>query len=196
MTILDYAETRSVTVPAVHQAIKRYPEELEGHISNEGKKKILDQFAIDFLDSHIRLPSLVIDDKLALTFREREVGIREELVNAKNETITERDTTRKKVIQHFDGGIKALMETLAHLEENSQKIGELNDSLDRISVFLDKQKEQEAAENRIREMELKVKELESQVRSKEEIIEVLKAEVARKEEKLSKSVWKKLFGKK
>ncbi|SEM15635.1 hypothetical protein SAMN04487770_12737 [Butyrivibrio sp. ob235] len=52
MTLKEYAESRSVSYETVRVQTTRYKEELKGHIKTEDKRKVLDEFACDFLDQH------------------------------------------------------------------------------------------------------------------------------------------------
>jgi uncharacterized protein (DUF342 family) len=51
-TIKEYARSRGITHEAVRRQLKRYSDELEGHITIHGRTKYLDSAAVDFLDQH------------------------------------------------------------------------------------------------------------------------------------------------
>jgi len=51
VSIKDYAHAKGVTYEAVRKQIGRYSTELEGHISKTGKTQMLDEYAVEFLDS-------------------------------------------------------------------------------------------------------------------------------------------------
>lgn len=51
ISIKDYAQSKGVTYEAVRKQIGRYSAELEGHISKTGKTQMLDEYAVEFLDS-------------------------------------------------------------------------------------------------------------------------------------------------
>lgn len=50
VSMKDYAAQKNVTYEAVRQQVKRYKEELKGHIFVEGRTRFLDEFAVEFLD--------------------------------------------------------------------------------------------------------------------------------------------------
>ena len=60
-TIKDYARSRGVSHEAVRRQLKRYSDELEGHITIQGRSKYLDDEAVEFLDQH-RLPKTIVID--------------------------------------------------------------------------------------------------------------------------------------
>ena len=62
LTIKDYAKESGVTYEAVRQQIKRYSEELEGHIHLQGRTQYLDDAAVAFLNQHHLDRPLVISE--------------------------------------------------------------------------------------------------------------------------------------
>lgn len=61
ITIKEYARSRGISHEAVRRQLVRYSEELEGHISIQGRSKYLDDKAVEFLDKH-RLPKTIVID--------------------------------------------------------------------------------------------------------------------------------------
>lgn len=51
VTIKEYAKTKGVSYEAVRKQVKRYHNELKGHISKVGRVNYLDEKAAEFLDS-------------------------------------------------------------------------------------------------------------------------------------------------
>lgn len=63
MSLKEYAETRGITYEAVRTAVKRYTEELEGHILSDPERRnarMLDEAAVEFLDKKRAAAPLVI----------------------------------------------------------------------------------------------------------------------------------------
>lgn len=60
-TIKEYARSRGISHEAVRRQLVRYAEELEGHITKQGRSKYLDDKAVEFLDQH-RLPKTIVID--------------------------------------------------------------------------------------------------------------------------------------
>lgn len=63
MSLKEYAETRGITYEAVRTAVKRYTEELDGHILSDPERRnarMLDESAVEFLDKKRAAAPLVI----------------------------------------------------------------------------------------------------------------------------------------
>lgn len=52
LSLTEYAEQQHISYEAVRQQVARYQNELDGHIVRQGRKRLLDDVAIEFLDSH------------------------------------------------------------------------------------------------------------------------------------------------
>ena len=52
ISIKDYAKDNGITYEAVRQQVKRYQNELEGHIHQEGRTQFLDDIAVEILNEH------------------------------------------------------------------------------------------------------------------------------------------------
>ena len=61
-TIREYAETRGVTSEAVRRQIARYKRELLEHITTTGRKRYLDDYAVEFLDEHRQGKPIAVAD--------------------------------------------------------------------------------------------------------------------------------------
>ena len=59
LSIAEYAKTRHISQTAIRRQLKTYAEELEGHIVETNRRKMLDDDAIAFLDAH-RMPREII----------------------------------------------------------------------------------------------------------------------------------------
>jgi len=60
LTIKEFAQIEHVTYEAVRRQVKRYAEELDGHILTFGRVKFLDSAAIDFLQGKRKTNPIVI----------------------------------------------------------------------------------------------------------------------------------------
>ena len=49
-SLKDYANEHRISYEAVRKQVVRYEKELEGHITKQGKKQFLDDYAVNFLD--------------------------------------------------------------------------------------------------------------------------------------------------
>lgn len=52
MSIKDYAKARKISYEAARQQVKRYAEELDGHIAKQNRTQYLDDYAVELLDDH------------------------------------------------------------------------------------------------------------------------------------------------
>lgn len=62
ISIKDFAKKHNISYEAVRKQIKRYNNELNGHILNEGRTQILDEFAQNFLENKRKTNPIVIYD--------------------------------------------------------------------------------------------------------------------------------------
>lgn len=63
ISIKDYAKETGVSYEAVRQRIKRYEEDLNGHIHRQGRTQYLDDVAVAFLNEHRLQNPVVLYDK-------------------------------------------------------------------------------------------------------------------------------------
>lgn len=61
MSISEYATARKVSGVAVRKQLQRYQKELEGHIMQDGRRRMLDDYAIDFLDGHRMKREVIVE---------------------------------------------------------------------------------------------------------------------------------------
>ena len=62
ITLKDYAEKHSISYEAVRQQVDRYKDDLQEHISKQGKTRYLDEEAEAFLDAKRATNPIVIID--------------------------------------------------------------------------------------------------------------------------------------
>lgn len=60
MSIKDYARARKISYEAARQQVKRYADELAGHISRQNRTQYLDDYAVSLLDDHRQQSPIVI----------------------------------------------------------------------------------------------------------------------------------------
>lgn len=93
ITIKDYARETGVSYEAVRQRIKRYEDELGGHIHRQGRTQFLDDVAVAFLNEHrMQNPVILYDRGAGEDFR----ALQDELENSREETRDLRDQMKKK----------------------------------------------------------------------------------------------------
>lgn len=60
MSIKDYARARKISYEAARQQVKRYADELAGHISRQNRTQYLDDYAVGLLDDHRQQNPVVV----------------------------------------------------------------------------------------------------------------------------------------
>lgn len=60
MSIKDYAKARNISYEAARQQVKRYAEELDGHITRQNRTQYLDDYAVELLDEHRQQNPVVV----------------------------------------------------------------------------------------------------------------------------------------
>lgn len=183
MTVLEYAETNGITVQGVRQAMKRYSEELNGHVKSEGKKFILDDFAVQFLDEHIRKPSKVINAQVLKESEEEKANALVAVTAATTALNTEVNKTREEMLKHIDDGFDKLSQLQAASYDDSRLISLIEELKDQIG-------------NLQKELDLKNQALEEKDRQIKNLNDELKSMTDKYMEEASKSVIQKMFGKK
>lgn len=129
LTIKAYAKESGVTYEAVRQQIKRYSEELEGHIHLQGRTQYLDDEAIAFLDQHhLDRPIIVSEAGYDRAMRELEDTIAQ--LKADNEDLLERLTkASEKVAELADWKAEKAME-IAEATQTAKLLDAAKDDLD------------------------------------------------------------------
>lgn len=90
----DYARQKETTYEAVRKQVKRYEQELEGHIFKEGRTRFLDEYAVEFLEERRnKNPVTIINnnkaDELAAAKEEiAELKAKISLLENKNDALT------------------------------------------------------------------------------------------------------------
>ena len=60
VSIRDYAKMNNVSYEAIRQQVKRYEDELSGHIIKQNRTQYLDDAAVDILDQHRKENPVVV----------------------------------------------------------------------------------------------------------------------------------------
>ena len=161
ISIKDYAGDSGVSYEAVRRQIKRYSEELDGHIRTEGRTQYLDEVAVAFLDSHRAKAPLAIGD--VETERELEYYKKqaeeyrtkyEKAMELANMVMQENQTMLAAKVQ-----LELADQKYALLEENRD---ELKDRAEKLQNTVEELKEEKAAAAKAAEEQLQLKEKEFQ----------------------------------
>ena len=89
----DYSRLRAVSYEAIRQQVSRYEKELSGHTKKDGKKILLDEWAVSFLDKHRMTRTVVV--KADSDESEREI---KKLQEDKDRLIAELDKAKSMII--------------------------------------------------------------------------------------------------
>lgn len=103
MKIAEFAKSRNVSIDTIHKYIRRNSEAFDGHITNEGKRFILDEEAVRLLNEKYPLPRPieVIDDI--------------ETIKELSETRRELADAQKRILD-LQGQLLSVTAKLAHAE--------------------------------------------------------------------------------
>lgn len=125
----DYARQKETTYEAVRKQVKRYEQELEGHIFKEGRTRFLDEYAVEFLEERRnKNPVTIINNNKA-----------DELVAAKEE-IAELKAKIQRLENKNDHLTAQMTELASALVDKGERLDAANDKL--LALAEAKQEEQ------------------------------------------------------
>lgn len=94
-SIKNYAKSRKITYEAARQQVKRYENELQGHIHKQNRTQYLDDYAVELLDDHRQQSPVVIvnqdRDAELEQLRADKVALLQQVASLQNELIKARD---------------------------------------------------------------------------------------------------------
>lgn len=93
VSLKDLARQNGVSYEAIRQQVKRYADELTGHIVVEGRTQFLDDFAVDFLDAKRKSNPVVVFE----TSKDEEI----ERLEAENKTLLLRLSEKQEKIEQL-----------------------------------------------------------------------------------------------
>lgn len=99
ITIKEYARNQNVSYEAIRKQLKRYASELDGHIIRQGRQQLLDDHAIDFLNTKRQENPIIV-------------------VNQEN----------SEYIKELENKVSALQALLVQRNEDLQKVQNLADT--------------------------------------------------------------------
>ncbi len=117
ISINEYATDHQVTYEAVRRQVVRYEKELAGHVITQGKKKYLDDFAVQFLDGKRKGNPIAVRHEVE---KDESDMMKAQMDALKNELLT----TQKRVIE-LQAANQALIEAKVKydllVESNAEK---------------------------------------------------------------------------
>lgn len=88
MNLKEYSDTRNVSYNAVKKQIQRYKEYLGDNIFKQGKNLILNEKAVEFLDSKQKCPINVLSPKKIIEELKKENNdLKDQVINLQNMVI-------------------------------------------------------------------------------------------------------------
>lgn len=91
MSIKNYAKARNISYEAARQQVKRYADELDGHITRQNRTQYLDDYAVELLDGHrAQNPVVVINqdrDEALEQLRAENKALTQQVMLLQNELI-------------------------------------------------------------------------------------------------------------
>lgn len=127
ISIKDYAQDSGVSYEAVRRQVKRYSEELKGHVQQQGRTQFLDEVAVAFLNEHRAQNPVVVYDK----GHDEKI---QELITENENLRDELDAYKTKLIQAqsqllLGAQTQAMLEAAqSNLESKNQEIDQLHEA--------------------------------------------------------------------
>lgn len=129
VSIRDYAKMNNVSYEAIRQQVKRYEDELNGHIIKQNRTQFLDDVAIDILNESRQMVQLQND----IQVHEENDNLRKEVNDLKNKIINLQDELKVKTEQMtsllLENKEKTLL--LEQKKDQAEEIIQLKEQLDR-----------------------------------------------------------------
>ena len=168
ITIRDYAKENNVSYEAIRKQIKRYEDELNGHIIKQNRTQFLDDVAVDILDQHRKENPVVIINK--------DTDSRLKQLEDENKNLLIKVAQQADKISQLNEDLKNKIEQMTSLLlENNEK-----------TLLLEQKKDQAEEINQLKEQ------LDREKKEQLNEIEMLKNEL---EKEKNKGFFARLFGK-
>ena len=168
ITIRDYAKENNVSYEAIRKQIKRYEDELNGHIIKQNRTQFLDDIAVAILDQHRRENPVIIVNQ--------DTDFRLKQLKDENKNLLIKVAQQADKISQLNEDLKNKIEQMTSLMlENKEK-----------TLLLDQKKDQAEEINQLKEQ------LDQEKKEQLNEIEVLKNEL---EKEKNKGFFARLFGK-
>ncbi|MGO5373348.1 hypothetical protein [Holdemanella porci] len=156
ITIRDYAKENNVSYEAIRKQIKRYEDELNGHIIKQNRTQFLDDIAVAILDQHRRENPVIIVNQ--------DTDFRLKQLEDENKNLLIKVAQQADKISQLNEDLKNKIEQMTSLMlENKEKTSLLEQKKDQAEEInqLKEQLDQEKKEQ-LNEIEMLKNELEKQ----------------------------------
>lgn len=158
LSVKQYADSRGISGTAVRKQLARYSEELEGHIIETSRRRMLDDVAISFLDQHRQPRTMVIDGEATLA---DQVEVLQKQVKKLQET------SMAEQIEFLKRELKESQERVIQLQAGMIEMMKLKD--ENLKLLADNQKKDANLQKKAAE----INEKEAVIQAKEEELNVM-----------------------
>jgi len=162
LSVKQYADSRGISGTAVRKQLDRYSEELEGHIIETSRRRMLDDVAISFLDQHRQSRTMVIDGEATLA---DQVEVLQKQVKKLQET------SMAEQIEFLKRELKESQERVIQLQAGMIEMMKLKD--ENLKLLSDNQKKEAALTEKSEALERK----EAEITEKDAVIQAKEAEL-------------------
>lgn len=137
ITIRDYAKENNVSYEAIRKQIKRYEDELNGHIIKQNRTQFLDDIAIAILDQHRREnPVIIVNQDTDYRLKQLEDENKNLLIKVAQQAdkISQLNEDLKNKIEQMTSLVIENKEKTSLLEQKkdqAEEINQLKEQLDR-----------------------------------------------------------------
>ena len=137
ITIRDYAKENNVSYEAIRKQIKRYEDELNGHIIKQNRTQFLDDIAVAILDQHRREnPVIIVNQDTDYRLKQLEDENKNLLIKVAQQAdkISQLNEDLKNKIEQMTSLVIENKEKTSLLEQKkdqAEEINQLNEQLDR-----------------------------------------------------------------
>lgn len=143
LSFAEYAEQQRISYEAVRQQVARYQDVLEAHIIRKGRRRLLDDEAIEFLNRH-RQEALGLGPNISIVNVQLQKDL--ETANRENMDLLREISTLKDTIIHLTSELSEKNLLLAANQEEQQKYLQAVAETDSLKEELAAQKEELAAQ--------------------------------------------------
>lgn len=158
ISIKEYARQNNVSYEAIRSQIKRYNEELKGHIHKVNRTRYLDDYAVNFLDDRRKANPVILQevskDSEIERYKEENSNLKTLLLEAQEKIIRLQEDNTKRI----EAEVKYTA-LLADSEKQGEKLQEAEKNLSETKISLSK------AEESLKDTEAKLKEAEAEANS-------------------------------
>ena len=137
ITIRDYAKENNVSYEAIRKQIKRYEDELNGHIIKQNRAQFLDDIAVAILDQHRREnPVIIVNQDTDYRLKQLEDENKNLLIKVAQQAdkISQLNEDLKNKIEQMTSLMLENKEKTSLLEQKkdqAEEINQLKEQLDR-----------------------------------------------------------------